>query len=603
MRKQNSDFKTSFLSEIGTQLENRDYHGYVELDDFACWVVADGIDESERSKSAEFVVKSVLETFSQKPGFSKRHLKEYLKTAHRVLKRESTQVRLKASVMIVVTDYMTLRYAHAGNVRLQIISNNELILESEDHSYYQQKISDGTYESDLSIGFEERNNLINYVGIPKGFSTHVSKKYKLKEMDTVLITTVGFWEHVTSIEILDGLDSTSEPKEVVNNLEDQLLSKQVKLLNNYTISAVFINKLFLKEKRIWQTIKRVLLIALPILLIVGILLFMRHRNNQNQQELTQRVIQYQLNGNDYVIHGSFVRALEQYNSAIALLPQIRNFEDEETLRLKHRVNQFIVDGGANIEREDFERARDYFTRARNYLIDYGYQIPIFDSEYISSQLDYVGTRIHIDDLIALGDLQVGLGQYGRALETYRSARTIALVLNNLGLMQRLNISVETAQALYDNANEDLARAAAAQATQEAEDAEGLTSEELASLFEEVASIYQAAGLNEEATNMRTRANEVRNDAQTTSVQEQRQLGEELEANGDRALLAGDYQTALVYYQAAERIYRAINSEFHITLITQKILAVNDLIGAVEERARQEEEARQAQETQYNDNEE
>jgi len=584
MRKQNSDFKTAFLSEVGTQLENHDYHGYVEHNDFACWVVADGLDESEHKKSAEFVVKGILELFSQKPGNSRHHLRNYLSAAHQILRRESTQIRLKSSVMIIVTDYMTLRYAHAGNVKLQIIANNQIILENEDHSYYQLKIKDGTYPADRLVGFEQRHNLTNYVGMPKGFKTAVSKKYQLKEMATILIMTVGFWEQLTNIEILDGLDDAKEPQAVINNLEDQLLSKQAKTLNNYTIATIFINKLFLKKPKFWPMLKRVLLIALPILLIVSLFVFMQFRRQQAQQELTTRVLQYELNGDDYVTHGSFVRALEQYNQAIALLAELRNFEDEATLRLKQRVNQLIVDGTASIEREDFERADDYFTRARDHLIDDGDEISIFSRSYIDGQLDYIASRLHINELLALGDLQVGFGQYGRALETYRTARTLALLLNNLALMQRLNISVDTAQALYDDAKMSLARLEAAEATRAAEGNEKLTPTELATIFEDVATIYAAAGLHEEAANMRLRADEIRTDEQLSSLDEQRRLGEELEASGDAALLAGDYQTALAYYQAAERIYRTLTSEFHISLITQKILAVNDLILAEQERA-------------------
>ena len=41
MRKQNSDFEARFISEEGSRLKNRDYFGYVELDEFACYVIAD----------------------------------------------------------------------------------------------------------------------------------------------------------------------------------------------------------------------------------------------------------------------------------------------------------------------------------------------------------------------------------------------------------------------------------------------------------------------------------------------------------------------------------------------------------------------------------
>ena len=256
------------------------------------------------------------------------------------------------------------------------------------------------------------------------------------------------------------------------------------------------------------------------------------------------------------------------------------------------MNQLIFDGNASIDREDFEHARDYFIRAKDHLIDEGEQIPIFESEYVTEQIEYLDTRIYINELIALGDLQVSLGQYEKALESYRGARTIAIGLGNLSLMQRLNINVDTAQTLLDDANKSLARAEAAEAEQQANDAQGLTPEELAAMFEDVARIYQDGALYEEAARMRTRADEVRSNAQAADILEQQQLAGELEASADEALLARDFQSALAYYQSAERIYRAINSEFNITLITQKILAVNDLINAEAERQRQQEEQSQ-----------
>ena len=53
MRKQNSDFEARFISEEGSRLKNRDYFGYVELDEFACYVIADGITEITDIESAD----------------------------------------------------------------------------------------------------------------------------------------------------------------------------------------------------------------------------------------------------------------------------------------------------------------------------------------------------------------------------------------------------------------------------------------------------------------------------------------------------------------------------------------------------------------------
>lgn len=53
MRKLNSKFKTSFISEEGTFLQNKDYFAFAELDNYACYVVADGIDEDKELESAK----------------------------------------------------------------------------------------------------------------------------------------------------------------------------------------------------------------------------------------------------------------------------------------------------------------------------------------------------------------------------------------------------------------------------------------------------------------------------------------------------------------------------------------------------------------------
>ena len=45
MRKQNSVFKTAFTSEADKNLKNTDSFGYVELDKYACYVIADRSEE------------------------------------------------------------------------------------------------------------------------------------------------------------------------------------------------------------------------------------------------------------------------------------------------------------------------------------------------------------------------------------------------------------------------------------------------------------------------------------------------------------------------------------------------------------------------------
>ena len=70
MRKENAGFRTAFLSEEGSKLLNRDYFAYVELDNLACYVAADSLDDENAKNSAEIVVKTILREFTEHPSMS-----------------------------------------------------------------------------------------------------------------------------------------------------------------------------------------------------------------------------------------------------------------------------------------------------------------------------------------------------------------------------------------------------------------------------------------------------------------------------------------------------------------------------------------------------
>lgn len=68
MRRLNSKFITRYISEQGNKKKNKDYFGFVELDDFACWVLAQGYDNDPDCISAKLVVDVFIEQFIKKPS-------------------------------------------------------------------------------------------------------------------------------------------------------------------------------------------------------------------------------------------------------------------------------------------------------------------------------------------------------------------------------------------------------------------------------------------------------------------------------------------------------------------------------------------------------
>ena len=134
MRKQNSEFLTAFTSEASHDIKNTDYFGYVELDDYACYVIADGIDDQLEALGARLAVTAATSAFLEAPSMSRRTVKRCLKAANRAMLEAKSKTKLKASVVIVLTNYVKLRYGQAGNIRLRLYRNGFLCHGTTDQS-------------------------------------------------------------------------------------------------------------------------------------------------------------------------------------------------------------------------------------------------------------------------------------------------------------------------------------------------------------------------------------------------------------------------------------------------------------------------------------
>ena len=284
MRKDNSIFKTKFISEPGSCLKNADYFAFVELQDYACYCIADGIDDDRKRHSAELAVSSVINAFYEKSGMSKHLMKHYAKVAHKELLKETRDIRLEASILILVTNYKKLRWANVGNTRLYHLRNGKVLHRSTDQSLSQNLAELGESPLDRIEQHEERHNLYCYLGQPGSFRPYVSSKIKLEDGDIVTMCTRGIWENAGVPEILDSVEEASEPEEVCASIEDIILSQQMRWISNYTIACIYINKVYQNPKR-KKIIKRIAMIGTPILVILFIFLIglaIRNVNKNNK---------------------------------------------------------------------------------------------------------------------------------------------------------------------------------------------------------------------------------------------------------------------------------------------------------------------------------
>lgn len=368
MRKENSEFKTKFISEPGSYLHNADYFAFVELKDYACYCIADGIDTDEKRESAKAAVTAVITAFSEDPGISKNKLKQYMMTAHHALLDEAKEMRLEASMVVVISDYKNVRWAHAGNTRLVLMRNGRIKYRTKDTSLSQNMADKSEISLDQLETHEERHNLYCYLGQSGHFSPVISAKRKMDDGDILFLYTRGIWESVGDAELLDAADGVSEPEQICTNLEDVVLSQQQGVLENYTIAAIFVNKVYRNPKasKNKKIIKIIISIVMAVAMIAFTICFARYRSNQKN---IKQMLKYEERGIAYLNEVNYTGADGQFDAAITLADKISAKEGSNAYRhakkveLYNAISGYLTEAMEALTEGEYKKASNKFASA------------------------------------------------------------------------------------------------------------------------------------------------------------------------------------------------------------------------------------------------
>ena len=514
MRKQNSAFKTAFTSEADKNLKNTDSFGYVELDKYACYVVADGIDDQVDGTAAKLAVDTIISAFTEAPSMRKGAIRRYLRAANRALLAADSKMRLKASVIVVVSDYVKLRYGQAGNARLRLYRDGFLRLQSKDQSLSMDLVKAEKLEPDKLAKHQERHNLYCYLGQDKDFRPYISKKFKLSDSDAAALMTRGLWEHMDDGILKDAFaDASDEPQETVDAVEDLLLSAQPEDLGSYTFAAIFFNKVYTDPNR-KRKIKRAVMIAIPILLVlvvVAIVLIVLYNNRQKQIASME---QNYYDTIEYIQEDNYIRAQEKCQEALSLAEDLGDEEIRSDADNYLKLIESVIAGDDALTNGEYSDAQRYFLNAQNrsrYADNLG-------QDYISDRLAQTSQYISVYEMISLGDTLAQGMQYEAAEEQYLAARALA------------------AQIYFDTGRDDaiaaLEQLYADQAEQEAQDAEAA---------QETATAQAAAA--------------------------------SVAAEGDAAFAEGDYERARTFYTTALQQYTELEDQAQIDALTTKLASI------------------------------
>lgn len=531
MRRINSDFRTQYISEEGQKLTNRDYFGFVEMDDYACYVLADSLDGEVEANSAKFVVESLIRSFVEGPSMKAGRLKRNMNQAHRELLKHRGGMHLKASVTMVVTDYRKLLCCHVGNSRFYLLRNGRVLVRTRDQSLTENLLKEERITLDQAAAHEERNNLYSFLGERGQPEILMSKKIGLEAGDIFALFTRGAWENFGEEEFLEAAKEAKEPKEILDQAEDVILGMQeTEEVDNYSLAMTFIEKVYQPPKKL--SFKKLLMAAIPITLAVGGIslgLYLHHRNIKNKEYNLEK---YLNSGQEYLKYDNYLKASEDYGEAKKLADSLKKKEEsKEADQYKKLAEQILLADEAMMGGE-YQKAQNLYLTARELSVKAGN----IGKTYIDAGLKQTRDYIDVFDLLEIGQQKEGYGDMNGAVESYRQARDKAAALYfSSGKEEALSKQAAAEEKMdKDNQKQEAVEAAAKEESQAAKKSE----EESKQVEEEK--------IKKEEEEKRELENQQKLNDQKNAI--------DLENKGNELLAEEKYESAITYYQTAKTIY-------------------------------------------------
>ena len=581
MRKQNSNFSAAFVSEAGSQLKNSDYFGFVELDEYACYVIADGITELTGTESARLAIETVILHFQANPSMSGRSMRRLIAAADRALIGYDSYTRQEASLTVILTDYRSFRYGYLGNTRMRMYRGGRVFRQTEDMSLAQEFVEQEKIARDVLQEHEERNNLYAYLG-QGGARPFVSKKIKLLDTDIITLYTRGIWENLDEAELDDVFsEAGNEVQDSLDNVEELLLSRQPRNLDNYTFAAIFINKVYSDPARAKKRKKIILFSVLAVILIIIVVCICIFLHRRKQQRIADMNF-YFTNTVEYIDTGNFIRAKEECAKAAELAEKLKDKEMRSRLQEYLFVIETVILGDESFSAGSYEEARDHYENA----MDRVRYADFIGETYMETKLDKLADFLSVSDYIALGDMLLDTAEYEKAEKQYLAAKKLAAASHYTEGTEAAMTALEKLYAQWAEAEAASRQSADEQAGKEVAAAELVANGDKACLERDFAGAevyytmaltkYQELGDTANEQYVQRKLESVA--AKAVEEEKVRTSAEELERQGMQAQGNGDYWSAKSFYLQAKNLYLELRSDVDVERLANLGEQMDALIG-------------------------
>jgi len=478
MRKDEAKFITEFLSETGTKAENSDYFGYILLDNYAIWAVADGFDEEDGAKvAARIAVESVIEYFMLRPRFNYDVIKEMMDYANLKVKEKQEEAKkyslMHTSLLIVISNYNSILYGNVGNTRFYHIRGGYIVFQSKDDTIAQLLVDEEALNvSDMKF-HRQRNDLLQAIGDFGKIKPNIIKSpVELMEKDVFCLTTVGFWENIDEHDMENDLSRFEDKKQWLNSLEKRILASLRDNIENYTIAQVEVQAVASPEPMEKDRSKLIKKIILIIMIVVVIILFIVIWNVKRRNGILQAATQYEKLADEEILKknfnnsidnlkleigeyeklkpksrgviGFFTNAEKKRNDANKKIDEI-NKKIGETEKIKEAFLD-INEGNDLFNNGNYDEANEKYQQAKYNLNDNTYKRDELNTEEILATLDSrINSGVKLKEAKALemaGDNAVNEGSYNLAKVSYKNAADMYLANGKADYVSQIEKKIE-----------------------------------------------------------------------------------------------------------------------------------------------------------------
>jgi serine/threonine protein phosphatase PrpC len=237
------------LSLPGGRNHNEDTCGHWSSERYLCCVVADGAGGHGGGEVASrLAARHILSRYAASPALTPEQVHDLLIETNAVVIRHRADAQEQATMhstvvcMFVDLQLGTALWAHAGDSRLYLFIDGQMLARTRDHSVVQSLVDAKVIGDEQMLSHPFRSELLSALGSnPEQLHlTVASKPWRLHAGDVFLLCTDGLWEYVSEAEMCASLKHSANPQAWLAALE-QLVYKRAaekRKVNHDNFSAI-----------------------------------------------------------------------------------------------------------------------------------------------------------------------------------------------------------------------------------------------------------------------------------------------------------------------------------------------------------------------------